>query len=112
MMRMNRDTVAILKDSNSDIPCTNLYVKDTECIRKWKNCKGKSASTCKKVKLDPTREKLNTKFCINAAECFKYNENNCNNNCNYSYGYFNNIVLLIFLFIIFQEICCRRPMWI
>lgn len=117
---MNKDTPIVLNDSNSEIPMTNLYVNDTDCIRKWRKCKGNGARTCKKVKLEPVTEKLNTKFCINSKECFKNHKDNknnhkttfnYNNSCSYNYGCFNDIVLLILLLIIFQSFCCMRPMW-
>lgn len=118
---MKNNTLNLLTDSNSDTLSANLYLKDTDCVKKWRNCQGEATGTCKKVNLEPMSEDLNTKFCINAEKCLNYNNhtfnNGSNNNytfdnvSNYNYGYFNDILLLIIIFIIFQSLCYNRPMW-
>lgn len=106
---MIRKYSTLLKDTSSDMPCASFYIKDVEYIKRLKNCKSKPTKICKKVKLEPMSENLNTQFCIDSRECFKCAESNCINDYNPNDGYFNDILLLIFIFIIFQSICFREP---
>lgn len=84
--------------------CIGINYKDfQECDFEYFNrrCKDKEAKAWTKVRLEPCKEKLNTCLYIDAENC------NCNDKKTPDYDdfYFNDIIILLVLFIIFGAMC-------